>query len=231
RSSDLGWPASMACAPAAWPRACRWAANWNTWTAAPCRTPSVPARRCPDGLAPLFPAGSGGKIARHWHACRRTPASLGAGQCHGSSRGPGKRSAPGAGLPANRGSPCACPWGNVLAGPCAGPARPRMRPSALSGLHGALHNRFPGGEGLCWVKLQRSTQTATWTMSDTIFGKIIRREIPATIVYEDDDILGFRDIAPQAPVHVLFIPKHEAIPTLDDARPEHAELFGRLMLA
>lgn len=44
------------------------------------------------------------------------------------------------------------------------------------------------------------------TMTDTIFGKIIRREIPATIVYEDDEVLGFEDIAPQAPVHVLFIP-------------------------
>jgi diadenosine tetraphosphate (Ap4A) HIT family hydrolase len=42
---------------------------------------------------------------------------------------------------------------------------------------------------------------------DTIFHKIIRREIPADIVYEDDDLFAFRDIAPQAPVHVLFVPK------------------------
>ncbi|GAB3513848.1 histidine triad nucleotide-binding protein [Pseudoxanthomonas daejeonensis] len=68
-------------------------------------------------------------------------------------------------------------------------------------------------------------------MSDTLFGRIIRREIPATIVYEDEDILAFKDIAPQAPVHVLFIPKHEAIPTLDDATPAQAGLLGRLMLA
>ncbi len=68
-------------------------------------------------------------------------------------------------------------------------------------------------------------------MSDTIFGKIIRREIPADIVYEDDEILGFRDIAPQAPVHVLFIPKQAVIPTLDDLQPEHASLVGRLVLA
>ena len=68
-------------------------------------------------------------------------------------------------------------------------------------------------------------------MSDTLFGKIIRREIPATIVYEDEDILGFRDIAPQAPVHVLFIPKRKVIPTLDDATAEDAELLGKLMLA
>lgn len=68
-------------------------------------------------------------------------------------------------------------------------------------------------------------------MSDTIFGRIIRREIPADIVYEDEDILGFRDIAPQAPVHVLFIPKQVVIPTMDDLQPDHAVLVGRLVLA
>ncbi|MCI2245651.1 histidine triad nucleotide-binding protein [Xanthomonas sp. PPL568] len=66
---------------------------------------------------------------------------------------------------------------------------------------------------------------------DTIFGKIIRREVPASIVYEDDAVLGFKDIAPQAPVHVLFIPKQVEIPTLDDLAPEHATLVGRLVLA
>ena len=68
-------------------------------------------------------------------------------------------------------------------------------------------------------------------MNDTIFGKIIRREIPASIVYEDDDVLGFKDIAPQAPVHVLFIPKNVHIATLDDAGPGDAVLLGRLVLA
>ena len=67
--------------------------------------------------------------------------------------------------------------------------------------------------------------------NDTLFGKIIRREIPATIVYEDEEILGFNDIAPQAPVHVLFIPKQTLIPTLDDAKPGQAELIGKLALA
>ena len=66
-------------------------------------------------------------------------------------------------------------------------------------------------------------------MGDTIFGKIIRREIPADIVYEDDDVLAFRDLNPQAPVHVLFIPK-KAIATLDAATPEDALLLGRLHL-
>lgn len=67
-------------------------------------------------------------------------------------------------------------------------------------------------------------------MGDTIFGKIIRREIPADIVYEDDDVLAFRDLNPQAPVHVLFVPKR-AIATLDEAQPGDAELLGKLLLA
>lgn len=66
--------------------------------------------------------------------------------------------------------------------------------------------------------------------NDTLFGKIIRREIPADIVYEDEHILAFRDIAPAAPTHVLFIPK-AFIRTLNDAHDEQAELLGRLMLA
>lgn len=67
-------------------------------------------------------------------------------------------------------------------------------------------------------------------MADTIFGKIIRREIPADIVFENDELLAFRDVNPQAPVHVLFIPK-QPISTLDDATPEDAALLGRLLLA
>ena len=67
-------------------------------------------------------------------------------------------------------------------------------------------------------------------MSDTIFGKIIRREIPADIVYEDDEILAFRDITPRAPVHVLFIPK-KPVATLNDLQPDDAALVGRLVLA
>jgi histidine triad (HIT) family protein len=67
-------------------------------------------------------------------------------------------------------------------------------------------------------------------MSDTIFSKIIRREIPATIVYEDDDVLAFRDIQPQAPVHVLFIPKR-AVPTLNDLAADDAVMIGKLVLA
>ena len=64
----------------------------------------------------------------------------------------------------------------------------------------------------------------------TIFDKIINREIKADIVYEDDDVLAFRDISPQAPVHVLFIPKR-AIATLNDAADSDAALIGKLALA
>lgn len=64
----------------------------------------------------------------------------------------------------------------------------------------------------------------------TLFGKIIRREIPADIVYEDELCLAFRDVNPQAPTHVLLIPKKE-IPRLADAKPEDQALLGHLMLA
>lgn len=67
-------------------------------------------------------------------------------------------------------------------------------------------------------------------MPDTIFHKIIRREIPADIVYEDEHLIAFRDIAPQAPVHVLFVPKTD-VATLNDVREDQAEVVGRLALA
>jgi len=63
----------------------------------------------------------------------------------------------------------------------------------------------------------------------TIFSKIINREIPADIVYEDDDCLAFRDINPQAPTHILIIPKKE-IPKLADAVPTDQALLGHLLL-
>ena len=65
---------------------------------------------------------------------------------------------------------------------------------------------------------------------DTIFGKIIRREIPADIVYEDDQVLAFRDANPQAPVHLLIVPRQEEIPTLNDASDGHKELLGHMLL-
>ena len=66
-------------------------------------------------------------------------------------------------------------------------------------------------------------------MSDTIFSKIIRKEIPADIVYEDDLALAFRDVHPQAPVHILIIPK-QAIGSIDAASDSDAALLGNLLL-
>ena len=67
-------------------------------------------------------------------------------------------------------------------------------------------------------------------MSETIFSKIINHELSADIVYEDDSVMAFRDINPQAPVHVLVIPKVE-IATVNDVKPEQAELVGKMVLA
>jgi histidine triad (HIT) family protein len=64
-------------------------------------------------------------------------------------------------------------------------------------------------------------------MSESIFTKIIKREIPADIVYEDDTTLAFRDINPQAPVHLLIIPKKH-IATINDITEDDRELVGNL---
>ncbi len=67
-------------------------------------------------------------------------------------------------------------------------------------------------------------------MTDCLFCKMIRGEIRPDTIYEDDDVLAFRDIHPQAPVHVLVVPKRH-IATLDDLAPDDAALVGRLTLA
>ncbi|MBI4327942.1 MAG: histidine triad nucleotide-binding protein [Chloroflexi bacterium] len=66
-------------------------------------------------------------------------------------------------------------------------------------------------------------------MSKTLFEKIIDREIPASIVYEDDLVLAFRDIGPKAPVHVLIVPK-KPIPCLAEAAPSDQQVLGHLLL-
>lgn len=65
--------------------------------------------------------------------------------------------------------------------------------------------------------------------NETIFSQIISKAIPADIVYEDDICLAFRDINPQAPQHILLIPK-VIIPRLVDALPEHKVLLGHMLL-
>ncbi|NDW21838.1 histidine triad nucleotide-binding protein [Alteromonas hispanica] len=66
-------------------------------------------------------------------------------------------------------------------------------------------------------------------MSETIFTKIINKEIPADILYEDDMALAFKDINPQAPVHFLVIPK-KPIATVNDIKNEDREIVGHLSL-
>ena len=66
-------------------------------------------------------------------------------------------------------------------------------------------------------------------MSQTLFEKIVAREIPAKIVFEDDLVLAFHDIKPQAPTHVLIIPK-KPIPRIAEAKPEDHKVLGHLLL-
>jgi len=68
------------------------------------------------------------------------------------------------------------------------------------------------------------------TQEPTLFDKIINREIPADIVFENDNVLAFKDINPQAPVHVLFIPKIR-INTINDIQDNQSQLIGQLFLA
>ena len=65
--------------------------------------------------------------------------------------------------------------------------------------------------------------------NETIFGQIIRGEIPSEKVYEDDEVLAFKDVNPAAPVHILVIPKKHIV-NVFDADEEDAELLGKLML-
>lgn len=67
-------------------------------------------------------------------------------------------------------------------------------------------------------------------MSKDLFLRIIKRELPADIVYETEDVIAFRDINPQAPVHILVIPKIH-IETTDDLTDEHETIAGKLLVA
>ena len=66
--------------------------------------------------------------------------------------------------------------------------------------------------------------------SNCLFCRIVAGELPSTRVYEDEELVAFRDIQPAAPVHVLVVPR-EHVPTTDDLEPAHAGLVGRMVLA
>src|SRR5271154_3182613 len=86
---------------------------------------------------------------------------------------------------------------------------------------GILRTLLSGGQGI--------TPPRAIMLKDNLFQKIIDRQIPADIVYEDDRALAFRDINPQAPVHVLIIPR-KVIPTHADVATTDGELLGHLHL-
>lgn len=66
-------------------------------------------------------------------------------------------------------------------------------------------------------------------MSKTIFEKIAAREIPSNIVFEDDKVVAFKDVNPQAPTHILIVPR-KPIPRIDQAEPADHALLGHLLL-
>jgi histidine triad (HIT) family protein len=79
------------------------------------------------------------------------------------------------------------------------------------------------------IDLSLAARQPSGSMSKTLFEKIVAREIPASIVYEDDLVVAFRDIKPQAPVHVLIIPKKPIVRIAEAARDDK-ELLGHLLL-
>ena len=64
---------------------------------------------------------------------------------------------------------------------------------------------------------------------ESLFAKIVRKELPAKIVYQDEDVTAFHDIAPIAPVHILIVP-NRVIPTLNDATADDQRVLGKMML-
>ncbi|CAK9006519.1 Adenylylsulfatase HINT1 (HIS triad family protein 3) (Histidine triad nucleotide-binding protein 1), partial [Durusdinium trenchii] len=94
-----------------------------------------------------------------------------------------------------------------------------------------LAARCASGEAKDEVQLAKeAAESRTDTAPETIFDKIIRKEIPSKIVFEDDRALAFRDVSPQAPVHVLVIPKvRDGLTQLQNAREDQEALLGHLL--
>jgi histidine triad (HIT) family protein len=119
-----------------------------------------------------------------------------------------------------------------MRGPLVTRVLPALRTAALltscgpSGMSlSALQTRRPFATVMSEVDKAQAAQPG----GDTIFGKIIRKEIPAKVVFEDDDCLAFHDVNPQAPVHVLLIPK-KPIDMIQSASDDDAPLLGHLMV-
>ncbi|GJN39064.1 hypothetical protein PR202_gb28158 [Eleusine coracana subsp. coracana] len=98
------------------------------------------------------------------------------------------------------------------------------------GLHPTSHHYSPAAASMAAMAAAATLTAATSSLLS--FDKIIAKEIPSSIVYEDEKVLAFRDINPQAPVHVLVIPKvRDGLTGLDKAEPRHAEILGQLLYA
>jgi len=65
---------------------------------------------------------------------------------------------------------------------------------------------------------------------ETIFHKIAKKEIPATIVFENENVVAFKDLNPIAPLHILIVPKHKTIPSLNEIEKSDTELLGEMLL-
>ncbi|RZC32922.1 histidine triad nucleotide-binding protein 1-like, partial [Asbolus verrucosus] len=78
-------------------------------------------------------------------------------------------------------------------------------------------------------EVEKAKQASPLKQQTTIFDKIITKEIPADIIYEDDKCLAFNDVNPQAPVHFLVIPK-QRIPMLDDVKDTDRDILGELII-
>ncbi|XP_031123781.1 14 kDa zinc-binding protein [Ipomoea triloba] len=106
-------------------------------------------------------------------------------------------------------------------------------PHSLPLFHRAIHYRRSYVSAATDEEASARLAAATAdTGAPTIFDKIIAKGIPSTIVYEDDEVLAFRDINPQAPVHVLIIPKlRDGLTQLSKAEERHTEILGRLLYA
>jgi len=88
--------------------------------------------------------------------------------------------------------------------------------------------KWPGAQKntLCNVRREESVNVAQ--DPNCLFCKIVRREIPSKVAYEDDTIFAFHDIAPQAPTHILLVPKQH-IATLNDLAESHEQLIGKIL--
>ncbi|KAK2397285.1 Histidine triad nucleotide-binding protein 1, variant 2 [Trifolium repens] len=95
---------------------------------------------------------------------------------------------------------------------------------------GVLTSHFTRSTPMASEKEAALAATPPDTDSPTIFDKIIKKEIPSTVVYEDDKVLAFRDIEPQGPTHILVIPKvRDGLTGISKAEERHIDILGRLL--